>query len=457
MATISSLGIGSGLDLNGLLDDLESAERQQLTPIVAQQQSYQAKISAFGQLESALDSLRQAALELSEADGFTDVKSSLSGEALSATVGDGAVVGSYEIEVTQRARNYSIATEGVADKEALLGAGTIQFTFASDSGPSGGAAEVEVTAEDSSLEGIRDAINAADIGVVASIINDGSDQPYRLVLSSAETGTEAAIASVAFSGDLQSSLNTDGTTEVEAQDAKLKVNGIDITSQSNRVEDAIQGITLDLEDTGSVSLEITRDTAAIEGKISGFVSAYNNLQDTISSLTSYDQETGSAGVLIGNVTVQSVESRLRNTLTDVLTSSGTFNSLSDLGITLEVDGTLTLDEEALGDLVAEQLSDLTHFFAGVADEDGLADRLDTVLGAMLDEDGTLDSATSGLESSIERLQERYEDTEARIDSTIERYRTQFTQLDLLITQMNTTSTYLTQQFEALSAQLGQSD
>ncbi|MCX2842518.1 flagellar filament capping protein FliD [Microbulbifer thermotolerans] len=457
MATISSLGIGSGLDLNGLLDDLESAERQQLTPIVAQQQSYQAKISAFGQLESALDSLRQAALELSEADGFTDVKSSLSGEALSATVGDEAVVGSYEIEVTQRARNYSIATEGVADKEALLGAGTIQFTFASDSGPSGGAAEVEVTAEDSSLEGIRDAINAADIGVVASIINDGSDQPYRLVLSSAETGTEAAIASVAFSGDLQSSLNTDGTTEVEAQDAKLKVNGIDITSQSNRVEDAIQGITLDLEDTGSVSLEITRDTAAIEGKISGFVSAYNNLQDTISSLTSYDQETGSAGVLIGNVTVQSVESRLRNTLTDVLTSSGTFNSLSDLGITLEVDGTLTLDEEALGDLVAEQLSDLTHFFAGVADEDGLADRLDTVLGAMLDEDGTLDSATSGLESSIERLQERYEDTEARIDSTIERYRTQFTQLDLLITQMNTTSTYLTQQFEALSAQLGQSD
>ncbi|MCX2802158.1 flagellar filament capping protein FliD [Microbulbifer thermotolerans] len=457
MATISSLGIGSGLDLNGLLDDLESAERQQLTPIVAQQQSYQAKISAFGQLESALDSLRQAALELSEADGFTDVKSSLSGEALSATVGDEAVVGSYEIEVTQRARNYSIATEGVADKEALLGAGTIQFTFASDSGPSGGAAEVEVTAEDSSLEGIRDAINAADIGVVASIINDGSDQPYRLVLSSAETGTEAAIASVAFSGDLQSSLNTDGTTEVEAQDAKLKVNGIDITSQSNRVEDAIQGITLDLEDTGSVSLEITRDTAAIEGKISGFVSAYNNLQDTISSLTSYDQETGSAGVLIGNVTVQSVESRLRNTLTDVLTSSGTFNSLSDLGITLEVDGTLTLDEEALGDLVAEQLSDLTQFFAGVADEDGLADRLDTVLGAMLDEDGTLDSATSGLESSIERLQERYEDTEARIDSTIERYRTQFTQLDLLITQMNTTSTYLTQQFEALSAQLGQSD
>ncbi|MCX2783463.1 flagellar filament capping protein FliD [Microbulbifer thermotolerans] len=453
MATISSLGIGSGLDLNGLLEQLESAERQQLTPIVAQQQSYQAKISAFGQLESALDSLRQAATELSEVDGFADVKSSLSGDGLSATVGDEAVVGSYEIDITQRARSYSIATLGVADKEGTLGAGTISFTLGN-----GDSFSVAVTENESSLEGIRDAINAADNGVVASIVNDGSAQPYRLVLSSAETGTEAAIASVDFgAGGLGDHLSLDAATEVSAQNAQLTVNGIDITSQGNRVEDAIQGVTLDLEETGSVSLEITRDTSAIEGKIKGFVSAYNNLQDTISSLTSYDQESGTAGVLIGNYTVQSVESRLRSTLTDVLTSSGAFKSLSDLGITLEVDGTLSLDEDALGDLVAEQLDDLTDFFAGVADEDGLADRLDTVLGAMLDDDGTLDSVTSGLESSIEMLQERYEDTEARIDSTIERYRTQFAELDSLIAQMNSTSTYLTQQFEALSAQLGQSD
>ncbi|WKT59727.1 flagellar filament capping protein FliD [Microbulbifer thermotolerans] len=453
MATISSLGIGSGLDLNGLLEQLESAERQQLTPIVAQQQSYQAKISAFGQLESALDSLRQAATELSEVDGFADVKSSLSGDGLSATVGDEAVVGSYEIDITQRARSYSIATLGVADKEGTLGAGTISFTLGN-----GDSFSVAVTENESSLEGIRDAINAADNGVVASIVNDGSAQPYRLVLSSAETGTEAAIASVDFgTGGLGDHLSLDAATEVSAQNAQLTVNGIDITSQGNRVEDAIQGVTLDLEETGSVSLEITRDTSAIEGKIKGFVSAYNNLQDTISSLTSYDQESGTAGVLIGNYTVQSVESRLRSTLTDVLTSSGAFKSLSDLGITLEVDGTLSLDEDALGDLVAEQLDDLTDFFAGVADEDGLADRLDTVLGTMLDDDGTLDSVTSGLESSIEMLQERYEDTEARIDSTIERYRTQFAELDSLIAQMNSTSTYLTQQFEALSAQLGQSD
>ncbi|WP_197462984.1 flagellar filament capping protein FliD [Microbulbifer thermotolerans] len=453
MATISSLGIGSGLDLNGLLEQLESAERQQLTPIVAQQQSYQAKISAFGQLESALDSLRQAATELSEVDGFADVKSSLSGDGLSATVGDEAVVGSYEIDITQRARSYSIATLGVADKEGTLGAGTISFTLGN-----GDSFSVAVTENESSLEGIRDAINAADNGVVASIVNDGSAQPYRLVLSSAETGTEAAIASVDFgTGGLGDHLSLDAATEVSAQNAQLTVNGIDITSQGNRVEDAIQGVTLDLEETGSVSLEITRDTSAIEGKIKGFVSAYNNLQNTISSLTSYDQESGTAGVLIGNYTVQSVESRLRSTLTDVLTSSGAFKSLSDLGITLEVEGTLSLDEDALGDLVAEQLDDLTDFFAGVADEDGLADRLDTVLGAMLDDDGTLDSVTSGLESSIEMLQERYEDTEARIDSTIERYRTQFAELDSLIAQMNSTSTYLTQQFEALSAQLGQSD
>lgn len=246
MATISSLGIGSGLDLSGLLEDLESAERKQLTPIMEQQESYQAKISAFGQLESALDSLRQAALELSEVDGFADVKSSLSGEEVSATVGDEAVVGNYEIDITQRAKSYSIATLGVADKEETLGAGTISFTLGS-----GDSFSVTVTEKESSLEGIRDAINAADSGVVASIVNDGSDQPYRLVLSSTETGTDAVIASVDFGiGGFADHLSLDATTEIAAQNAQLNVNGIDIVSQNNRVEDAIQGVTLDLEETG---------------------------------------------------------------------------------------------------------------------------------------------------------------------------------------------------------------
>lgn len=448
MASISSLGIGSGLDLSGLLDQLESAERQKLTPIVQQQQSYQTKISAFGLLESALDKVKDAAAALSEAEDFADVETDLSGEALTISAGEGAIVGNYEIDVIQRARTYSIATLGVADKEAQLGGGTIEFTLGS-----GETLSVSIDEADSSLEDVRNAINSADMGIVASIVNDGSGTPHRLVLSSAETGTDAAIANIDFgSGDLGAALSLDATTEVEAKNAELTVNGIAIQSQSNRVEGAIEGITLDLKKTGAATLEVTRDTDGIEKKLSNFVDAYNNLQNRLSDLTKFNTESGVGGVLQGNATVRGIESQMRNLLGGSL-ESDSFSSLADLGITLEIDGTLTLDEEKVDDLVSNRLGELSRFFAGSSnDTDGFADRIESVLGAMTEEDGLLETATSGLEASIASTEERYARVEAQIESTIERYRTQFSQLDSLIAQMNSTSTYLTQQFEALAAQ-----
>lgn len=448
MASISSLGIGSGLDLSGLLDQLEAAEYGKLTPIIEQQESYQTKISAFGMLESALDNLRQAAAALSSEEDFSGVKASLSSESLAATVGEDAVAGVYNIDVTQLARSYSIATEGVADKEVELGGGTIVFTVG------GEPLNVEVAEDESSLEGIRDAINAADIGVVASIVNDGSAQPYRLVLVAEETGTDAQF-DVDFSG-VGAPISLDNTTKIEAQNAILTVNGIEITSQHNQVEEAIQGVTLNLEEIGDATLEISLDTASIENKIKNFVSVYNSLEDILSSLTSYDQESGTAGLLIGNSTVRRIESRVPNVLLDFAANSA-FGSLKDLGIILEKDGTLTLDEEVLSEVIETRLDDLVAFFSGTADgSEGLSDKLDFALGEYLDDDGILDSVTEGLENSIERLQERYESAEAQIQNTMELYRTQFTQLDILITQMNSTSSYLTQQFNILSAQLSQS-
>ncbi|TLM79983.1 flagellar filament capping protein FliD [Microbulbifer harenosus] len=447
MASISSLGIGSGLDLSGLLDQLESAERQKLTPIARQQQSYQTKISAFGLLESALDKVKDAAAALSDAEDFADVETSLSGEALTISAGEGAIVGNYEIDVTQRARSYSIATLGVADKEAQLGGGSIEFTLGN-----GETLSVAIDEADSSLEDVRNAINSADAGIVASIVNDGSGTPYRLVLSSAESGTEAAIANIDFTGDLGASLALDAATEVEAKNAQLTVNGIAIQSQNNRVEGAIEGITLDLEKTGTATLEVTRDTDGIEKKLTSFVDAYNDLQERLSDLTKFNTESGVGGVLQGNATVRSIESQMRNLLGGSL-ESDTFSSLADLGITLEIDGTLTLDEEKVDDLVSNRLGELSRFFAGTSDDsDGFADRIESVLGAMTEEDGLLETATSGLEASIASTEDRYARVEAQIASTIERYRTQFSQLDSLIAQMNSTSTYLTQQFEALAAQ-----
>ncbi|ASK34788.1 flagellar filament capping protein FliD [Alcanivorax sp. N3-2A] len=446
MASISALGVGSGMDLSGLLDQLAAAEKQKLTPIAQQQQSYQTKISAFGKLESALAKFREAAQDLDDPKQFQAVKKTLTGESLTATTANGAPTGTYSIEVTQTARAYSIATSGVADKdETLLGDGTLTFDMGD-----GESFSVNIKKDDSSLEDIRDAINEANGGVRASIISDGSDQPYRLVLSSEDSGTEGAVSEITFSGDLGGALALDQDTEVSARNALLDVNGIKVESQSNHVEEAIQDVTLNITELGTSTLELTRDDSAIKKAVGAFVDAYNDLKENMGSLSKHDAESQTAGVLLGNSTLRGIESQLRGVLSGGL-EQGDFRLLSDMGITLQRDGTLEIDDDDLDDAIAENAAGMSAFFAGVGGNDGLAAKLDDTLGGMLDDGGSLDNVTDGLNASIDSLQDTYDRTNERISATIERYRTQFSQLDSLVSQMNSTSSYLTQQFDALSA------
>ncbi|GGX80153.1 flagellar hook-associated protein 2 [Litchfieldella qijiaojingensis] len=448
MATISSLGVGSGLDLSGLLNQLESAERQKLTPITTQKKSYQAEISAYGKLESALSSFQTAVSSLNKATLYQSVTSSVEGSSVTATSTSDAVTGSYTINVTNVAKASSMATDGIADKTTDLGAGTVSFTFGD-----GSTLDVDITAGDSSLEAIRDAINAKEGGVSASIVNDGSGTPYRLSLASTETGTDAGISSVTFSGDLGGQLAIDAATEVVAEDATLTVNGISITSQSNRIEEAIQGVTLDIVEEGESTLTVERDTESIKDAIESFVKSYNSLRSTMDSLSSYDSESGNAGELLGDSTLRSVESRLRSTLSDAV-EGGEFSLLSDLGISLQLNGKLKIDDDKLDDAIANNLSGVSEFFAGSSEEGGMAGQLDGTLESMLEDNGLLDNRVSGLETSVENLNDRFALMERNIEATIDRYRQQFTKLDGLIASMNQTSTYLTQQFESLNAQLG---
>lgn len=465
MASISSLGIGSGLDLNGLLDQLESAEREQLQPLKTQQASYQAKISAYGKLESALSSFQDAVVKLNDASLYQSLSTNVAGDSVTATASSEAQAGTYDVSVTKLARAQSIATEGFAERDAEQGSGSL--TIEVGTGDKAQTLNLDIAQADSSLEGIRDAINAEDAGVTASIVNDGGATPYRLVLSSEETGTEAAIQSVDFVSDagdtaLNDKLSFDiggtgsGTMAqtVAPENAALKVNGIDITSQSNSVEGAIQGVTLELAETGDSTVAVELNNRALREAVTGFVDAYNDFKSTAGELTRFDAESGAVGELLGDSTMRSVESRLRSALSGG-SASGEFGMLSDIGISLELDGSLTLDSDKLDDVITNDRQALTDFFAGTDEVDGLADTVDTTLGNMLDEGGTLEHATSGLESRIEGLDERQARMERSIARTIERYRSQFSQLDGMIANMNQTSTYLTQQFDSLRAQLKQ--
>ncbi|MEG3115929.1 flagellar filament capping protein FliD [Salinicola sp. 4072] len=472
MASISSLGIGSGLDLSGLLDDLESAEQEKLTPIVSQQQSYKTKLSAFGTLESSLTALRDAATKLSDPETFTAVKNSMTGDAVTASTTGDAVAGRYQVSVSQLAQSQSVVSKGYGLEVSLEMSGTLTFSVGEDS------FNVEV-ADGDTLADLRDAINAKKGGVSATIINDGTAS--RLVLSSTETGTDSVMSvKSAADGDaldqafgFTTAVSTDeatgektttftaasgGTMEeaVKSQNAELTVNGIDITSQSNTVEDALQGVTFNLTSTteSAETLSVSKDTASMTKAVKAFVDAYNSFQSTADNLTSYDSESDTAGTLLGNSTMRSIESRLRSVLS-YSDSEGAFSMLSDLGIERQLDGTLEIDDDKLSDAITNDSDAVSQFFSGADGESGLVASIDDTMGSILDDGGLLQTATDGIDTTLSSLDDRYTRMQESIDATVARYRTQFASLDSLVSQMNSTSDYLTQQFDALSAQTNQ--
>ncbi|WP_010628898.1 flagellar filament capping protein FliD [Halomonas sp. KM-1] len=451
MTTISSLGIGSGLDLNGLLDQLNAAERKKLEPIKLQQKNHQAKISAYGKLQSALTKLQEAAAKLNDPKFFQNVSSNVVGSGVKAAAKSDAPPGRYSVNVDKLATAQSIVANGVESRTAKLGAGQITLTLGN-----GTSKEIAIDPAKSSLEDVRKAINDSKSGVTATIVNDGQDKPHRLVITSNKTGTESAVTAE-FSGELAAHLGAGAEITVHAQNASLTVNGIQITSQTNQVEGAIQGVTLDLEEKtkedGSVTVVVERNTLAIREGISGFVKAYNDLRKTVSELTSFNADTGAAGELLGDGALRTVESRLRGVLSGGV-EQGELRMLSDLGITLQRDGTLKLDEEKMSGLVAGNPQALASFFAGENKAGGLSGKLGETLDQVLRDRGLLDNAKRGLESRITGLKERHERMERSIEQTIQRYRVQFGQLDAMIASMNQVSDYLFQQFDIMNAQLG---
>ncbi|MGM0522416.1 MAG: flagellar filament capping protein FliD [Pseudomonadota bacterium] len=461
MATITSLGIGSGLDLNGLLDQLKDAERGKLAPITRQQEQQNAKISAYGKIQTSLDGFKDAVDALNDPKLYQSLSANVRGDEISATTDAEALPGSYRVEVTQLATSGTLASSKVTDASAPLtlnGATQIELNFGAD----GTASSVKVDiAADSSLEEVRDAINAQkDAGVSASVIFDGTD--YRLALSSSETGVDASVHSFSFLDGAGDAVTPELTKDkaIGGKDAALTVNGIAITSDTNQVEGAIQGVTLDLGglgigegETASSTVTIERNTLKIREAVGDFVKAFNDMKGTIGTLTKYSGDSETAGELVGDSTVRTIEGRLRSALASGV-AGGEFSTLNQLGITLQRDGTLEIDDDTISDLAKNNPDALSDFFAGVEGENGLADALSTTTAQLTGDNGTLGIAINGAENRIESLNARYERMEQGIERTISRYRVQFGQLDSMIAQMNQTSSYLTQQFDALDMALG---
>ncbi|ART64403.1 flagellar filament capping protein FliD [Kushneria marisflavi] len=447
---IESLGVGSNLNLSSLLDGLEKSEKTKLQPITAKLSSTNAKLSAFGQLQNSLESFQTAAQKLNDSKLYQGFATQVSGSALTAKADSTAAAGSYDIQVNSLATAESRATAGRADTDSIVGTGQLTINLGSKS------TDIDIT--DGSLSGIRDAINKADAGVTASIINDGSGTPYRLVLNSQTTGAASTMSFDSTNSDLKS-LFSGAETTVTAQDASITVNGLAITSSTNTVKEAIQGVTLDLAETtaagASTKLTVNQDTDSVKTAVKDFVTAYNNLADKITSLTKPTGEGDSfrGAALTGNSNVRSVQSTLRNIMSSAVDGGG-MNYLFEAGVSFSKDltksGKLEITDEAkLDKALSSNLDGMKGLFSGDG-TNGIASRLDSSIKQMLSDNGVVGSAQTGLKSSVESLKDRSAKMQDSISTTMERYKKQFQQLDSLMSQLNNTQSYLAQQLDALN-------
>lgn len=399
MAGISSLGIGSGIDIASLVSQLVAAERAPVeSRLNRNEMEVQTRLSAYGSLKSVLGTFREKVAALTDIDAFAEMKASSSdAEAVGISAAAGAPVGSFDISVSNLAQAQSVASRPFDSTTAAVGSGTLSFRFGAVtvedvSGAVTGftqnaerpVATVAIPADATSLEAVRDAVNEADIGVRASIIDDGSGE--RLVFDAEDSGaangfivevadddgndTDAAgLSQLAFNQDAASLERTRA-----GEDAAFTVNGLDIVRTSNEISDAIEGVTLDLkqETESPVDIEITRDTGAVRGKIEDFVDAYNEYRKQIDALTGYNPETQQGGALQGSAVIRSLNNNIRQLTTrvvDVLDGRAV-RSLADLGILSTREGSLEIDDAKLDEALEKHFDEVGALFASTGLVDG---------------------------------------------------------------------------------------
>lgn len=392
--SISSAGLGSGLDVNGIVTSLMAIEQKPLTAVTKQKTEYQSEISAYGTLKSGLSTFQTAVSGLSSAAKFNaQTVTSGSPTVFTATSDGSATLGSYAVNVSQLAKSQKLAISGFTNTTDVVGTGTLTISFGSYATvgntftPNAAKTDLNLTIDSSNntLAGVRDAINAANSSVSATIINDGTSN--HLVITSKDTGEVNSLKIVvADSGDGNntdtlglSRLAYDPTaaagsgknlTQMQAaQNALLDIDGIAVVKASNTVTDAISGVTLNLLTTSSgtsANLGIASNKDKVKESITAFVDAYNKLDTTLRSLTKYDETGKASGALLGDATARSVINQLKSVMTKSITTGNGLTTLSQVGVSFQRDGKLALDATKLDAAVATNFSDIASLFATTA-------------------------------------------------------------------------------------------
>jgi flagellar hook-associated protein 2 len=553
MASIVSSTGASGLPIDSLVTAQMQAEQQPITDIQTKISSYNTKLSAYSTLKSGLSTFQTAVDKLATAAKFNaQAVTASDSTSISATANGTAVLGNYNVTVSQLATSQKLATSAYSSATDIVGTGKITISFGTTgTAPASFTANadksditIDITSSNNTLAGIRDAINAKNASVSASIVNDGTGN--RLVITSKDTG-EVNSLKISVADDDGNNTDTGGlsalaydplassnnmTQMTAAKNALLTVDGMSISKSSNTVSDVIQGVTLTLKSVTSTSntLSVSTDTDAIQAAVQSFVDAYNTLNTSMRNLTKFvSAGSSSNGALLGDSTARDIMVKLKSMLSASSPTATTFKTLTDIGVTMGSTGALTLDSTKLQKAITANVSDVAKLFSPsatstdpqvtfVSSKDdtasgtyavnitqlggngvnaigtingvtanttgsvltgvigngsyglqlsvtgtatgsrgtvtfskGLAGELSSLLDGWLDTEGALTTKTDGISSSIKDLNKRADDISAKLPAIEARYRAQYAKLDALLSSLQSTSSNLTSQLAAISA------
>lgn len=460
--TISSAGIGSGLDVEAIISKTMAVEDAPLTDLQNAATKIQTTISAFGAVQSVLSAFQDASRVLTDPSTWSAVTAtSADSTAVTVSTASGAVAGSYAINVVNLAASQSTVSPTYATPTALVGAGNLHIDLAGTTGfttPSTGGVDIPVTATDT-LSTLNDKINAANAGVAASIVTDTTGS--RLVLSSSTTGkanafritgtnSDGGSGLVALSFDPTSTTIAPTTLTQAAADALATINGLPVTSTTNSLSNVLQGLTINLlkATTTPVNVSIAQDTGSIKTQITAFVTAYNSLATLLSTDTAYDATTQVAGPLQADSTAVALQRQLRNVLGSSSGASSVFSTLSQAGLQVQKDGTLKVDDPTLTNALGNS-TELKAMFMSTSGstlaDDGFAQQFNSITDSDLASDGLLTTRVAGLNQSLTQNQADQDALNVRLAATEARLRAQYTALDTKMATISTLSTYITQQ------------
>ena len=472
MATLSSPGIGSGLDVNSIVTQLMALERRPVDQLQSATTRYQTQLSAFGKLQSAMTTLRDAARKLSDAANWTPSTIVSSNPAsVSASSTGSTPPGRYSVLVSQLAAAQTVSSGSFASASDAVGDGSLTIelgrwsTDATGFTPKDGSPAVTVTIAPgaTSLQNIRDAINSAGAGVSASIVTDANGA--RLALRSTATGETNGFRISAVEGNGNGNVNTTAglsqlafdpanggvgmTQSLAAANATATINGVAINSASNTLTEVLDGLTIKLGQVGSTAVDITadRDSVAIRKSITDFATAYNDLVKLTREQTKFDEGTKSAGTLQGDRSAVGLLSQLRSLVGSNSGASTAFMRLSSVGLEPQSDGTLKVNDSKL-DAALSRIDELKTFFSrndtGTAN-DGFGVMLRDFGDGTLSSDGVLTTRQTGLQERIARNADSVSRLEERLAMVEKRLRERYTRLDTNMAQLSGLQDYVSQQ------------